>query len=44
MHKNKGVNTKQSDDGIGNTLVSAFEVLDNGRRRQPMTLTRSLRR
>jgi hypothetical protein len=26
MHRNKGVKTKQSDDGIGNTLVSALEV------------------
>ena len=43
MHRNKGVKTKQSDDGIGNTLVSALEVPGNGRRRLPMTLTRSLR-
>jgi hypothetical protein len=43
MHENKGVKTRQSDDGIGNTLVSAPEVPGNGRLRQPMTLTQSLR-
>jgi hypothetical protein len=43
MHKNKGIKTKQSGDGIGTTLVSALEVPGNGRWRQPMTLTRSLR-
>jgi hypothetical protein len=43
MHNNKGVKTRQSDDGIGNTLVLALEVPGNGRRRQFMTLTRSLR-
>jgi hypothetical protein len=43
MQKNKGVKSRQSDDGIGDTLVSALEVLDDGRERQPMTSTRSLR-
>jgi hypothetical protein len=29
MHKNTGVKAKQSDDGIGNALVSALEVPGN---------------
>jgi hypothetical protein len=35
MHKIKDVKTSQSDDGIGDTLVSALEVQGNGRGGSP---------
>src|ERR1700683_3964668 len=41
MHKNRGVKTRQLDDGIGDTLVLALEVVGNGRPRYHVTLTRS---
>jgi len=31
MHKNRGVKTRQLDDGISDALVSALEELGNGR-------------
>jgi hypothetical protein len=44
MHRNKGGKTMQSDDGIGDTLVSVLEFPGNACQRQPMTLTRWLHR
>ena len=37
MHKNRGVKTRQLDDGIGDTLVSALEVLGSGHWRYHIT-------
>jgi hypothetical protein len=39
MHKNRGVKTTQLDDGIGDTLVLALEVLGNGRWQYQIALT-----